>query len=83
MPIARQKHQLNGSKRDKITNNYSDQWRYRSENSVINIKKPREGFWFLSGEEAEIIRLQRGFELKERKRKGRWSKKKKKREMEI
>jgi hypothetical protein len=50
---------------------------------VINIKKPREGFWFLSGEEAEIIRLQRGFELKERKRKGRWSKKKKKREMEI
>jgi hypothetical protein len=43
---------------------------------VINIKKPREGFWFLSGEEAEIIRLQRGFELKKRERKGRWSKKK-------
>jgi len=49
---------------------------------VIKIKKPREGFWFLSGEVAEIIRLQRGFELKKRERKGRWSKKKK-REMEI
>ena len=45
---------------------------------MIRITKPSEGFCFLSGVEARI-RLQRGFGLKKRKRKGKRSKNRKKR----